>query len=78
MKSSELATLPADTTPLDPQSPHSETERGFFARGVEEETNPSAEIFHSSDSVQPVGRFPRLLIAAGVVVVLTVLLIVGR
>ena len=78
MKSSErLATLPADTaTPLDPHSPHSDTEMGFFARGIEEETNPSSEVFHSSGAITPPHRFPRLLIAAGVVVLLTVVWVI--
>jgi hypothetical protein len=80
MKSSErLALLPADTTaPLDPHSPHSDTETGFFARGIEEETNPSAEIFHSSEIVMPVRRVPRLLAAAGIFVLLTVIWIFAR
>jgi hypothetical protein len=80
MKSSErLALLPADTTaPLDPHSPHSDTETGFFARGIEEETNPSAEIFHSSEIIRPVHRLPRVFVAAGVVVLLTVIWIFAR
>ena len=80
MKSSQrLALLPAETTtmPLDPASPHHDTELGFFTRGIEEETNPSAEI-HPSDFAPPTHRLPRLLITAGVVLLLTGIWIVAR
>jgi hypothetical protein len=77
MKSSErLAVLPADTTtPADPH--YNDTEAGFFARGIEEETNPRFDLHHEAITPRRHGPSP-MLITAAIVALLAVIFVCLR